>query len=50
MKVLPIARLEEGQQPIAGENDVEEIYIKAVAPSSDGKDLVVVILAKAYRG
>ena len=49
MKLIPLARLEEGQQPTAGE-DFAAIFIKTVAPSSDGKDLVVAVVVKHTTG
>ena len=51
MKLLPIARLEEGQQRIAGSPFEEKNFcIKAVGPSSDGKDLVVAVVVKHTTG
>ena len=45
MKLNPIARLENGQQRLPGES-FTTICIEAVVPSSDGKELVVVVLAR----
>ena len=47
MKVLPLTIWEEAQPPRTGPLlNIEEISIKAVAPSSDGKGLVVVVVKR----